>query len=155
VAAERLSRLLQLIQQLAIDVAFASFVCHQVPEVAHLGLADPVDATEPLLEAVGVPRQVIVDHQVSPLEVDAFAGGVRGQEYADFRVVLERLLRLHPVLAADTAVDDDHGFLAAQQSRDPGLEVVERVAVFGEHDELLVRRWFGRRKLVRACQFGE
>ena len=59
VASERLASLLELLQQLAVDVALAGLFRHQVPQVAHLGLADPVDAAEPLLEAVGVPRQVV------------------------------------------------------------------------------------------------
>ena len=153
-AAQRLARLLELFQQLAIDVAFAGLLGHQVPEVADLGLADAVDAAEALLEAVGVPGQVVVDHQVGALEVDALAGGVGGEQHLHFRVVPERLLRLHPLLAAHAAVDHDHGLLAAQQGRDAGLEVVQRVAVLGEDDELLVRRGLRRRDLARAVGTG-
>ncbi len=138
-AAERLARLLELIQQLAIDVAFAGLFRHQVPQVAHLGLADAVDAAEPLLEAVGVPRQVVIDHQVGPLEVDALARGVRGEQHLHLGVVLERFLRLHPLLAAHSAVNDDHGLLAAEQRGDAGLQVVQGVPMLGEDDELLVR----------------
>jgi hypothetical protein len=83
--------------------------------VADLGLADAVDAAEALLEAVGVPRQVVVHHQVRALEVDALACGVRGEQHLDLRVVLERLLRLQALLAAHAAVDHDHGFLAPEQ----------------------------------------
>ena len=50
----------------------------EVPEVADLGLADAVDAAEALLQPVGVPGQVVVDHQVGALEVDALAGRVGG-----------------------------------------------------------------------------
>ena len=89
----------------AVDVAFAGFLGDQVPEVADLGLADAVDAAEALLEAVGVPRQVVVDHQVGALEVDALARGVGGEQHLHLRVVRERLLRLHPLLAAHAAVD--------------------------------------------------
>ena len=49
-AAEGLAGLLQLLQQLAIDVAFAGLFGHQVPQVAHFGLTDAVDAAETLLE---------------------------------------------------------------------------------------------------------
>ena len=90
-AAERLARLFELLQQPAIDVAFAGLVRHQVPEVADLGLADAVDAAEALLEAVGVPRQVVVDHQVGALEVDALARGVGGEQHLHVGIVLERL----------------------------------------------------------------
>ena len=117
-AAERLARLLQLLQQLAVDIAFAGLLGHQVPQVADLGLADAVDAAEALLDAVGVPGQVVVHHQVGALEVDALARGVGGQQHLHLGVVLERLLRLHALLAAHAAVDHDHGLLAAEQRGD-------------------------------------
>ena len=149
-AAEGLAGLLQLLQQLAVDIAFAGFLGHQVPEVADFGLADAVDAAEALLDAVGVPRQVVVDHQVGALEVDAFARGVRGKQHLHLGVVLERLLRLHALLAAHAAVDHDHGLLAAEQRGDAVLKIVQRVAVLGEDDELLVRRGHGRRDRAGA-----
>ena len=114
-AAERLARLLQLLQQRAIDIALARLVGDQVPQVADLGLADAVDAAEALLEAVRVPRQVVVDHQVGALEVDALAGGVGGEQDLHLGVVLERLLRLQPLLAAHAAVDHDDRLRAAEQ----------------------------------------
>jgi hypothetical protein len=138
--AQRLPRLFELFQQLAIDVALARFFGHQVPEVADLGLADAVDAAEALLQPVRVPRQVVVDHQVRALQVDALAGGVGGQQHLHFGVVLEGLLHLQALFAADAAVDDDHGFLAAEQRGDALLQIVEGVAVLGEDDQLLVRR---------------
>ena len=144
-AAEGLAGLLQLLQQLAIDVAFAGLLGHQVPEVADLGLADAVDAAEALLDAVGVPGQVVVHHQVGALEVDALAGGVGGQQHLHLGVVLERLLRLHALLAAHAAVDHDHGLLTAEQRGDAVLKIVQRVAVLGEEDQLLVRRGCGPR----------
>jgi len=68
--------------------------------MAYFGLADAVDTAKTLLDAIGVPRQVIVHHQVCTLEVDALAGGVRGQQHLHFGAVLERFLRLHALLAA-------------------------------------------------------
>jgi hypothetical protein len=141
--AQGLACLFELFQQLAVDVAFAGVVRHQVPQVADLGLADAVDAAEALFQPVGVPRQVVVDHQVRALEVDALAGGVGGQQYLHLGVVLERLLHLEALFAADATVDDDHGLLAAEQRGDALFEVVERVAVLGEDDQLLVRRGLG------------
>ena len=78
-AAERLPGLFQLLEQPPVDVALAGLVGDQVPQMADLGLADAVDAAEALLQAVRVPGQVVVDHQVGALQVDAFAGGVGGQ----------------------------------------------------------------------------
>ena len=91
-AAQRLARLLKFFQQLAVDIAFTGFLCHQIPQVAHLGLADTMDATEALFQAVRVPRQVVVDHQVRALQVDALAGGVGSQQHLHFRVVPEGFL---------------------------------------------------------------
>jgi hypothetical protein len=47
------ARLLELLQQPAIDVALARLLGHQVPQVADLGLADAVDAAEALLQRFG------------------------------------------------------------------------------------------------------
>src|SRR6266542_851480 len=62
--AERLACLLQLLQERLIDLALTGFVRHQVPQVAHLGLPNAVNAPEALLDAVRVPGQVVVHHQV-------------------------------------------------------------------------------------------
>jgi hypothetical protein len=51
-------------------------------------------------------------------------------------------------------VNQDNGFLAAQQRRDAVLEIVKRVAVLGEENELLVWRGPGRRDLVRTVGRG-
>ena len=73
-----LALLLDLGEQLEEDHALAGAVGDQVPQVADLGLADAVDAAESLLDPVRVPRQVVVDHQVRALQVEALAGGVGG-----------------------------------------------------------------------------
>ena len=75
-SAQRLARLLQFFQQLAVNVALAGFLGDEVPEMADFGLADAVDAAEALLDAVRIPRQVVVHHQMGALKVDAFAGGI-------------------------------------------------------------------------------
>src|SRR5947209_4460010 len=46
---------LKLVQEAVINFAFARIFRHQVPEMAHLGLADAVNAAEALLQAVGIP----------------------------------------------------------------------------------------------------
>ena len=84
-AAERLPSLFQLLQQPPVDVAFAGLVRDQIPQMTDLGLADPVDAAEALFQAVRVPRQVVVDHQVGALQVDAFARGVGRQQHLHLR----------------------------------------------------------------------
>ena len=82
----------ELFEQAVIDIALAGFLGDEVPEVADLLLADAVDAAEALFEAVRVPRQVVVDHQVGVLEVHAFTGGIGGDQDADFGVGAEQRL---------------------------------------------------------------
>ena len=65
--------------------------------MADLGLADAVDAPKALLQPVGVPGQVIVDHQVGALQVDALAGGVGGQQEVDVGIVAEAVLDRPPL----------------------------------------------------------
>ena len=139
-AAERLAGLLQLFEQALVDVALARVGGDQVPEVADLGLADAVDAAEALFEAVGVPGQVVVDHEVGALEVDALAGGVGREQHAHLRVVAEGLLRGAALLAAQSAVDGYDSRLAPEAGGDALVQIVERVAVLGEDDQLLLRR---------------
>ena len=97
----------QLFEQPAIDVAFARLLGDQIPEMADFRLADAVNASEALLEPVRVPGQVVIHHQVGALEIDAFAGGVGRQQDLHFGIVPEGFLRLHALLAAHAAVDDD------------------------------------------------
>ena len=117
--------------------------------MADLGLADAVDAAEALLDPVRVPRQVVVDHQVGALQVQALAGGVGGDQDPDVRVLGEQLRDLAALLAADAAVDGDDGVGAAEQVADPLGEVVQGVAVLGEDDDLAVA---GLRRSSLVCR---
>ena len=103
-----LARLLQFLQQGEIDLALARLVRDQIPEVANLGLADAMDPPESLFQAVRVPGQVVVDHQVRTLKVDAFASRVGGHQHLHQRIVLERFLRLQALLPTHTSMDDLH-----------------------------------------------
>src|SRR5690606_25284628 len=88
-------------EEAAEDVAFAGAFGDEVPEAAHLCLADAVDAAEALLDAVRVPWEVVVDDEVRGLEVQAFAGGVGGEEDAGVGVLGELLGDGAAVGAAD------------------------------------------------------
>jgi hypothetical protein len=134
--AKGLALLFELLQQPLPDLAFPRFLGHEVPEVAHLGLADAVDTAEALLQPVGVPGQVVVDHQVGALEVDTLASGVGGHQDLDRLVLREALLRLPPFVAPDATMDRDDGVRPADQSADPVDEVVQGIAVFGEDHQL-------------------
>ena len=132
-----LALLLDLAEQLGEDHALAGIAGDQVPQVADLGLADAVDAAEALLDPVRVPRQVVVDHQVGALQVQALARGVGRDEDPGVDVLGEQFGDLAAFLAADPAVDGDHGVGAAEQAADPFGEVLQGVPVLGEDDDLL------------------
>ena len=76
-AAQRVAGLFQLLEEAPVDIALTRLFGHEVPEVADLSLANTMDTPEALLQPVGVPWQVIIDHEVGALEVDTFAGGIR------------------------------------------------------------------------------
>ena len=61
---------------------------------------------------------------MGPLEVDTLAGGIGGQKHLHRRIVPEGFLRLHALLAAHTAVDDDHRLTAAEQRGDAVFEII-------------------------------
>jgi hypothetical protein len=76
---------------------------------------------------------------VRTLQVDALAGRVGRDEHAHLRVRQEAFLKLRALLPTDGTVDADHGLRAPEERADFPFEVVERVAVFGEHHQLLRR----------------
>src|SRR3954462_3785818 len=111
--------------------------------MADLRLTNAVDAPEALLQAVRIPRQIVVHHQVGALQVDAFTSSVGGEKHLHIRIVQETRLRLTPVFATHSAVNQNDRLLAAEQRGDLALEIVESVPVLGEDHELLTRRWDG------------
>src|ERR1035441_6153509 len=79
----------------------------------------------------------------------------------------EGFLHLQSLFASDAAMDDYHGFLATEKRSDALFQVIQRVAMLGKDDQLLVRRgsgcWYcaiasrgdGSSDLVRAGRSGE
>ena len=84
--------------------------------MADLGLANAVNSAKPLLDAIGIPGEIIVHHQVSTLKIDTFASGVGCKKHLHVWVMPEGFLRLHPFLAAHAAVDRDDRLRTSQQS---------------------------------------
>ena len=132
-----LALLLDLGEQLGEDGAFPGVGRDEVPQVADLGLADAVDAAEALLDPVRVPREVVVDHEVGALEVQALAGGVGRDQDPGVDVLGEQLFSLGALISPDAAVDGDDGVAAAEEIADALGEVLQGVAVLGEDDDLL------------------
>ena len=67
--------------------------------MANLRLADAMDAAEALFDLVGIPRQVVIDHQMPALEVDAFAGGIVRDQHEQVLVLHEAFDHLAAFLA--------------------------------------------------------
>ena len=134
---ERLPFLLDFLQQPLINVAFPRFLGDQIPQVAHLGLADAVDSAESLFQPIRIPGQIVVHHQVRALEIDAFAGGVGGEQDLNVLVLLERFLRLASAPRGPCRRGSVTSASARPSSeRNRSLEVVQRVAMLGEDDQL-------------------
>ena len=89
------------------DITFAGFFGDKVPKVADLLLADTMDASESLFEAIRVPRQVVVHHQVGVLKVDAFTSGIGGDENADIWIGTKYRLNAAAFITVGSAVDGD------------------------------------------------
>ena len=64
-----LIHLVDLRQQGKENITLARPFGHQVPQMAHFRLSNSMDAPEALLNAIRIPRQVIVDHEVRALQV--------------------------------------------------------------------------------------
>ena len=140
-----LARFLQLIEEGMVDLALTGLFGHHIPQVTDFRLPDPMNPAEPLLDPIRIPGEVIVHHQVRPLEVDALARCVGGYQDLHLGVMSETFLCLQPLLAAHAAVDTYEGFFPPKQGRDPLSEVIERVAMFGKDDQFLKVRRRGRR----------
>src|SRR5205823_4854970 len=112
--AECLACLVQLVEQGAVDLALAGFIGDEVPKVADLALTDTMDAAEPLFDAVGVPWQIVVHHEVRALKVDAFARRIRSDEDLHLGIVPECLLDFETILPADSAMNREDGLAAAE-----------------------------------------
>ena len=104
--------------------------------MADLPLANAVDAPKALFEAVGVPGQVVIHHQVRPLQVHAFPCGVVGKQHHNFGIVHEGMNDLAPAIPGHTPMDFHHGFVFAQAIADLASEVCEGVFKFGEQHQL-------------------
>src|SRR5690606_10609480 len=90
-APQGLPRRFELLEKSRVHLAFTGVRGNEVPEMAYLGLANSVNPPEPLLDLVGVPRQVVVDHQMSALKVHAFARGIVGDQDQHVPILHETL----------------------------------------------------------------
>jgi len=100
-----------------------------------------VDAPHPLLEAIRVPRNVVVEEDVAHLQVDAFPGRLGRHEHLDGALLkllfgVKTRARVVARSRLHAAVDEPDGEPPLAQTRH---EVVEGVAKLGEDEQPLAR----------------
>ena len=121
---------------------------HQVHSLHVMRLADAVDPPDPLLDPHGIPWQVVVEDDVTELQVDAFSSSVCGDE--DLGRACELLLRRRAFLGGHLAVDEDDPVAPVAQS---ALQHALRGLELREDEHLEVRISFLCTELVNlVCQ---
>ena len=141
VVVQRVADLLQLLEQPLQDAAFDGVGGHEVEDQAVLALAVAVDAAHPLLEAVRVPGDVVVEEDVADLEVDALARRLGGDQ--DLDLAFPELLLGVEARARLVARARLHAAVDAADAEAPRLQpihqIVQRVLELGEEEQALVR----------------
>src|SRR5262249_42607590 len=135
-AAELLRLLCELLEQALEHFAFPGLDRDQVPHMAHLGLPDSVDASEALLDPIRVPREVVIAEEMGLLEVHPLRGSVGRHQHVHIRVLAELFLGFSPDLAMEATVDLDDCLRATDHRADAVGQVVQRVAMLREDDQL-------------------
>jgi hypothetical protein len=156
VGAEFLADFLHFVEEGLEDFAFAGLGRDKVKNDNRVVLLEiAMDAAHALLEAGGVPRDVIVDHDPAELEIDALAGGVGGDEKAGaafaggFAEVLDLFFALgivHPAVNLRDLAGIAHALKAAHKEG-------EGVPVLGEDDEFLVGVFGGGEEVAELLVF--
>ena len=95
-------------------------------------LAVAVDAAHALLEAVGVPGDVIVDHEGAELEVDALPARLGGDHH--LRLLAELVLGSDALVEVLATMQGDHRQAPTPQ---PLGQVIEGLPRLGEDEHLL------------------
>ena len=75
-------------------------------------------SSETLLDPVRIPRQVVVDHKMSALEVNPFSGRVSGEKHLNLGIVQKRFLSFTTLFSPQSAMNDHEGFASAKERRD-------------------------------------
>ena len=134
---QRFAGFFQFIKQHPVHFALAGLFGNQIPKMTDLCLADAVDAPETLFDAVRVPRQIVIDHQVGALQINALTRCICGDQHLDIRVMGERFLCILTILASQSAMNADNGLFSPKKRGDPLLQVAQGIPVFGEYDKFL------------------
>src|SRR5271167_339311 len=101
---ERVPNLIELFQQPIEDVALHGIRRDEIEDEAIAGLTITMDAAHPLFEPIGVPWNVVVEHDVAALKIDALAGGLRCDQHLDCALT-KLLFRVEPAPLHITRTD--------------------------------------------------
>jgi hypothetical protein len=81
--------------------------------MAYFSLSYAMDTAETLLNAIGIPGEIIVDHEMSALEIYAFSGCICGNKDLAIFILFKGFFCLFPILSSHTPVDVDDGIRMA------------------------------------------
>ncbi len=105
---------------------------NQVVDVDLVALTVTVDAAHPLLQPSGVPGQIVVEHQVAELQIDALAGSLGGHHH--LFLVMKDSLGLVALLGRHRPINSSHAQTPPHQVFH---QVIESVLRLGEDKQLL------------------
>ena len=135
-AAQGFAGSLKFFQEAGIDFSLAGVFSDKIPKMADLNLTNPVNASEALFNFIGIPGQIVVDHQMPTLKVHTFSSGIVGNENQQVPVLHEPLHHLTPCLAGHTAMDDSNGIMPSQSRLDFLPQILQCVFGLREDDQL-------------------
>src|SRR6266478_1242527 len=105
--------------------------------MADLGLSDAMNAAEALFEAIGIPRQIVIDHEMrAALEVHTFASGVVRNHHANNRIRIECSDGRASSFASNAAMDHNNRCRLPYPRRNLLLQVFEGIFRLSEDDDL-------------------
>ena len=126
----------QLGKEAVVDLALSGLLGDEIPQVANLLLADAMNAAEALLQAIRIPWEVVVHHEVRVLKVHAFASGICGNKDANLGIGTEESLPLAALVTLGAAMDGGDRAWGAKHTAHLLFQIVQSIPVLGEDDEL-------------------
>jgi hypothetical protein len=151
------TNLLQLLQQRLEHASFAGAAGDKVDDAHLVGLFISVDASHPLLQPRGIPRDVVVDHQpAGALQVNSLGSGV-GADHVRRAAVSDRTVKEIDLLLTFEIIHRtmDFGDLPGEAHRFEALhDEIEGVAMFGEDEDFLIAPLLVADHLPQPFEFG-
>src|SRR5690606_8230496 len=96
---QRLTFYLQFFQEAFEYISLPGLLGYEAPHVTYFRLAYAVNATKSLFQPIGIPRQIIVSHQMGALQVYAFTGSVSSDQDLYPRILAKKFLNIAALLS--------------------------------------------------------